>query len=238
MSTKKERELWVFELFRSSLSEEAMNTIVHGDVPDFRFCIGQSRIGLEVTELYHDSFSGLPASKERSSFGSRFTEEIIRSLSDYVSFTFGIGIVFNSNYSISSSKRAGIISCLVSNCVPAMRILQNKQSIELDFNFDIPREIQYVRILRYDGLPESFDFRPEGGTIPVLEKSHLEEVIQKKEQLIVRSSEFDELWLLIREGEYFSGSFTIPEYGAEFKSEFDRVYLLTTHEKLNLIRIC
>jgi len=237
MTTKKDKELWVFELFRDAFSDGPITNVIHEDAPDFRFQFNNKRVGLEVTELYHDSFSGLSASMKRSSFGAKFTEDVILSLSQMVGFTFGIGIIFNDNYSISSQNRSIIISDLVGKCCPILTTIQNKQSIELDFNFDLPKEIQYVRIVRYEGLTESFDFRPEGGTIPVLKKAYLEEVILTKQEKIKVGVDCDEIWLLIREGNYFAGSFSVPEFETVFETTFDRVYLMTTREKVNVIRI-
>jgi len=229
MSKKKQRERWVMNLFIESYKKGRISIINEQEAPDFIVSLEGREIGIELTEIFQDSHLGISKLKQASSDGSQFTEDLIALIQPHVPFTFSIGIHFNKDLPIKKSKKKKVLKELEVICVPAMANLQDHEYLELENYYDsLPSEIEDIHIYRSDGMEESIDSRPEGGTVAPLTISHLKIALTSKESKLSSYRICDEQWLVIREGNYYSGSFSEVEIDSPVESLFDKVFLFRT----------
>jgi hypothetical protein len=232
MSTKKDRERWIMDLFIESYKKENISIIKEQEAPDFIINLEGKEIGVELTEVFQDSHLGTSKMKQESSDGAQFTEDLIALIQRNIPFTFSIGIHFNKNLPIKKSKKQKILKELEGICVPAMINLQDHEHLELENYYDsLPNEIDDIHVYRFDGMNESIDSRPEGGTVSRLTMSHLKTVLTNKESKLSSYQVCDQQWLLIREGNYYSGSFSDVEIDLPIDTLFDKVFLFRTRTK-------
>jgi hypothetical protein len=229
MSSKKDRERWIMNLFIDNYKKGMITLVREQEAPDFIVSLDDKKIGIELTEVFQDSHLGISKLKQSSSEGSSFTEDLIALMQPYIPFTFSIGIHFNKNVPIKKSTKKEILKNLEEICVPAMINLQDHEHLELEnYYHNLPNQIDDIHIYRFDGMGESIDFRPEGGSVATLTISHVKTVLENKENKLSSYTNCDEQWLLIREGNYYSGSFSDVEVDLPIKSQFDKVFLFRT----------
>lgn len=232
MSTKKARERWVMDLFIDSYKDGKLSILLEQEAPDFIISLDKKNIGVELTEVFQDSHLGISRLKQSSSDGSSFTEDFIALIQPDIPFKFSIGINFNKNQSIKKSKKQEILSQLKNICIPRVIKLRDREHLEFENYYDrLPAEIDDIHIYRFDGMDESIDSRPEGGPVSNLTFNHLEKLLLSKEDKLSSYSACDEQWLLIREGNYYSGTFSEVEIDLPIKSLFDKVFLFRTRTR-------
>ncbi len=232
MSTKKERERWVMTLFIESYKKGKIVIVDEQEAPDFIVSVDGNKIGVELTEVFQDSHLGISRLKQRSSDGSSFTEDLISLIQPSIPFKFSIGINFNKNLPIKKSKKQAILEKLEELCVPAMINLKDHDHLELENYYDnLPDEIDDIYVYRFDAMDESIDSRPEGGIVSRLTINHLKTLLRSKEIKLSSYRDCDEQWLLIREGNYYSGSFSDVEIDLPIESRFDKVFLFRTRTR-------
>jgi len=232
MSSKKEREKWIMDFFIESYKDGKLTILLQQESPDFIVSLDGKRIGIELTEVFQDSDLGVSKLRQSSSEGSLFTEEFIKIIQPYIPFKFSIGIHFNKNHPIKKSKKHEILNQLKEICVPRMMNLQNHGHLELENYYNkLPLEITDISVFRFDGMDESYDSRPEGGIVSNLTINHLTKILLLKERKLRSYSICDEQWLLIREGNYYSGSFSDVEVNLPIETSFDRVLLFRTRKR-------
>lgn len=220
------------DLFIESYKKENISIIKEQEAPDFIINIEGKEIGVELTEVFQDSHLGTSKMKQESSEGAQFTEDLIALIQQKIPFTFSIGIHFNKNLPIKKSKKQIILKELEGICVPEMINLQNHQHLELENDYgSLPNEIDEIHVYRFDGMEESIDSRPEGGIVSPLTMSHLKPALTNKESKLPSYQICDQQWLLIREGNYYSGSFSDVEIDIPIDTLFDKVFLFRTRTK-------
>ena len=229
MSTKKERERWIMDLFIESYKKGNISIINEQEAPDFIASLEGREIGIELTEIFQDSHLGISKLKQESSDGSQFTEDLIALIQPNIPFTFSIGIHFNKNLPIKKAKKQEVLKELEVICLPAMINLQDHEHVELENYYDsLPKEIDDIHIYRFDGMQESIDSRPEGGSVSPITINHLKIALANKESKLPSYRICDEQWLVIREGNYYSGSFSEVEIDFPIDSLFDKVFIIRT----------
>lgn len=232
MSTKKERERWVMNLFIESYENGRLTLLHEQESPDFIIRLDENEIGVELTEVFQDSHLGPSKLKQSSSDGSSFTEDLITLIQPNIPFKFLIGIHFNKNVAIKKSKQQEILKELEYICVPAMINLQNREHLDLEnYYYKLPDEIDDIHISRFDEMDTSIDSGPEGGSVSRLTINHLKQLLSNKESKLSSYRACDQQWLLIREGNYYPGSFSDIEIDLPIESLFDRVFLIRTRTR-------
>jgi len=109
-----------------------------------------------------------------------------------------------------------------------MRFLDKNQSLSLDFRNGLPKEVDYIEIFRYDKIDQSFNSKIEGGIVKDLTLTYLQPIINKKEQKLDKYTVCDYYWLVIKEGNYYAGSFGEFQIETPIESTYDKVFLLRT----------
>ena len=229
MTQQEQEEQWIFESFIEAYKDAEISDYFKNEAPDYIIKLNDRKVGLELTEIFQDSDEKFSELQRNSSDWKTFTEEFITKLQPHIDFKFMVGIDFSRFHSIKKSEKHHVVSKLAEVCIPKLMNLQNREHLDLDYNDNVPEQIDSIHFSRYDALPESINYQPEGGTVRELASAVLQTVIDKKDKKLPTYSHCDEYWLLIREGNYYAGSFSdeITE-PLVIRSTFDKVFLFRT----------
>jgi|25_taG_2_1085351.scaffolds.fasta_scaffold05748_3 hypothetical protein len=227
---KKDRELDYLNRFKSLYENFPSGEILESEQPDFIVESKRGKIGIELTELFQDShLRGYSKFQQESSSRHLFTNELIAILQNYVSFTFHIGIEFNEFKPVNKLNKTLILKKAFRATINRISNLENKQMIEIsDFKI-LPEQINSIHIGRFDGLKESYDEMPEGGTVSDIENIHIESILEKKHKKLKKYQNCSEQWLLIREGNYYAGSFADFKITKPIDTLFDKIFILRSN---------
>ena len=207
------------------------------EAPDFIVDLEGSKIGVELTEIFQDSNLGHSKLQEYSSVANSFAHELINLIQPHINYKFSLGLRLNKNIQIKKTNKLDILKKTMEICVSAMADISNHHHIELESYYDnLPEAIEAIHICHFDGLEESFNSKPEGGTIARLTINHIDPILKKKENKLSSYLQCDKQWLLIREGNYYAGSFSDVLIESPIVSLFDKVYLFRTQNK-NIIEL-
>lgn len=230
MTKQDQEELWIFKTFARLIPGGPITVFKKHEAPDFIIEFEGKTIGVELTEVFQDSSAGHSKLQQRSSEWENFTDLFIQKIQPLVNFTFAVGIDFSVFIPIRKVERILLIERLIEICTPKLQVLDHHQHLEFDYYDGLPEQIDTVRFSRFDGLKESFDFRPEGGPVDSLTTKHLLPLLAKKEGKLKKYTGCEEYWLLIREGNYYAGSFSDEELDISIETTFDKVFLLRTKQ--------
>ena len=231
MSIKKDNELWIIQIFEDYSHLQISKNLIQTESPDFISELSGKQIGIEITEIYQDSDQGSSILKQQSSYKKVFTEVLMSELKKHLSYNFGIDVDIDFRIPMKKSDFNSIAKSIRITCYPYLKDLAGNYSSEEfeNYNYNLPEAIKSIRVTRIDDLDEPHNFQSEGGVVPVLTNEHLYDVICKKELALLKFQKCDEYWLIIREGNYHSGSFARDtNLILPFASKFDRIYLLRT----------
>ncbi len=202
------------------------------------------RIGIELTEIFHSA-----SSKEQSSIQYKLTNKLLAKLTQVLPYKFTLSLKLDPLRHLSMAKEVEIVAELVEICIEEFCFLQNGergavQHIDFDLSQitdfqkikvikdrgyrNLPSGISEIRIYRYDNLPYSYNTQNEGGIVPNLTHQMIQSVLDKKEEKIAAQNGFTEHWLIIREGNYFTGSFDRVDVPIPVLSLFDKLFVFRT----------
>ncbi len=237
MNTNEEK--WLMNEFQKLFTPGILEDIVKQDSPDFIANFNGQRVGIELTEIFQDSSFNIKDSKlqKQSKEAEKFIELLIAKIQLDSKTKFGIGINLSRSYPIQKSKREALLLEVKEIILSVLADLDDEGFIELNSDIcNLPQEIIDISIHRDDNLEESFNFKLESGTINPLTLEILQSVISKKERKLKDYKPCDLYWLIIREGNYLSGSFNVTDLPKSINSLYDKVFLLRTnqHELLEL----
>jgi hypothetical protein len=236
MTRQEQEEQWVFETFARIFPGGPITIFKRQESPDFIIEFEGKTIGVELTEIFQDSSTGHSKLQQKSSDRENFTEELIQTIQPFVNFHFGVGIHFSEFSHIRKSDKQTLIQLLVQICLPRLSGIQNHEHLELDFYNGLPQQIDSISFSRLDESDCSFNFKPEGGTVAILTSEHVLPTLIKKEKKLKSYIGCQEYWLVIREGNYYAGSFSESDPVISIKTSFDKVFLLRT-KKSQLITL-
>ena len=224
-----EEEIWLMERFQKLYSRVTFEKPLKQESPDFISYSNGTKIGIEITEVFQDSASGNSKLQQYSADCSKLTDQLIDVIQPFINFKFTIGITFSKVNHIRKSTKNQLIQTLKNICVPAMINLNDHQNIDLEsYYFKLPEEVEHIFISRFDNMDYSYNARPEGGIITDLTMDNIQPIIKQKEELLIRYTPCDQNWLIIREGNYFAGSFGKVKIQTPIESTFNKVFLLRT----------
>lgn len=225
MKTEIEKNIW--EKFKS-LYHEFPDGRIYDDheSPDYIIEAKKKKIGVEITQVFQDSYKGHSKFKQLSSDGSLFTNQLIDLIDPFVSFKFIIDLSFNNSNHIKKSNKEGLLKKLQLLCIDRLKFLLNKQTVVIDDYSILPKEIDEIWLTRFDNLDSSFNSQSEGGTVSDMYNYHINPILSKKDEKLKNYIECDEYWLIIGEGDYYAGTFMDVKLEKPVTSEFNKVFLL------------
>ncbi|UJH90285.1 hypothetical protein LZ575_15665 [Antarcticibacterium sp. 1MA-6-2] len=224
------QELYYLNRFKELYENFPPGEIIKSEQPDFIVQSNDSKIGIEITEIFQDThLEGYSKFQKLSSDRHFFTNELISQIQNFVSFPFHMGIGFNDFKLIKRQKKDLILNKAFCATIKHILILENKQSVIIE-DFDmLPEEINSIQIGRFDGLKESYDVMPEGGAVSIIENIHINNILNKKHRKLGKYQICSEQWLLIREGNYYAGSFAEIKVSEPITTLFDKLFILRSN---------
>lgn len=225
------QEFHFLEKFKELYQDFPNGKIDKSEQPDFIISNEKGKIGIELTEVFQDSHlnNGQSKFQQLSSDRHSFTTDLINIIEQYISFTFHIAIHFNDFNHLKKSKKHIVLKKAFKSCINQTLNLENKKSITINDFQVLPEEINSITIGRYDGLDSSYDEKPEGGCVSDLTDVHLNEILKKKHKKLKKYQKCNQFWLLIKEGNYYAGSFAEVKVENEFETDFDKIFLLRSN---------
>ncbi|HEY4109564.1 hypothetical protein [Puia sp.] len=242
----KQEEQRIMESFRNAYSPFPAGTLVAMEppYPDFVLTVeGNRRIGIELTEVFHSE-----AKKEYSSTKDKVTDKLVEVLKVRLSYPFTINVFPDPNRTIRKAEMNEVIKQLSDIVVNEFGDLPNDawgevEHIDYDLSTmepgplkhvldqgyrNLPSGIGRIRIHRYDRLNESRNSHSEGGIVPSLTLEYIAPIVLNKEEKMAKQPVLEENWLLIREGNYYTGSFDDVRIPLPLSSSFTKVFLFRT----------
>jgi hypothetical protein len=223
MTLKEEK--YLLKQLKSCYKPFPKGEIQKTEKPDFLIQTARKKIGIELTEIFQDSHNGHSKYQQRSSDRSKFTEKLILKLQKFVDFTFHISIHFSDFHHLKKSKEKESVMKAFKASISHLMQLKNMHGVLIEDFRRLPQEIDSIKIGRFDGLEESYDEQPDGEVVSDMTNAHIEPIILKKEEKLKNYQECDEHWLLIKEGNYYAGTFSDIKVEYLLSSSFTRIFL-------------
>lgn len=219
----KNEELEIIEKFKELYKEFPEGEIVVQEAPDFIVKSKNIKIGIEITETFQDD-----ELKRDSADWAEFTDELIDRVQKAVPFTFSIGIRFSSKDHLKANKKEHepLYSSLVPLCVATLKEMTNKQICHFKQREYLTKEIEEISFFRYEGLSASYNSKIEGGVVSNFTNKHLDKILNVKHEKLKEYTTCDKHWLVIKEGNYYAGTFNEIDLKDKLQSKFDKVFLL------------
>jgi len=223
--------------------------LMKNEAPDFILTKPDgSTIGIELTEALHNE-----QARRVSSETYNFTNSVLDELKNYLPFTFTIDIDLDISRPISKANRPKIVTEVVEQCIKEFRNLaplESKEIEHIEMNFseipkdrpdilnillergcrNLPEGVQRITITRIDGIEDSWNWQGEGGVVPDLTIETIAPILEKKHQKLKNYTNCHQFWLIITEGNYYTGSFNEIGINIPIESSFDKVFLLRSNK--------
>ena len=223
MTSKEEK--YILEQFKTCYKSFPKGEVKKSEKPDFLIQTAGKKIGIELTEIFQDSYNGHSKYQQRFSDRKKFTEKLIPELQKFVDFTFHISIHFSDFIHLKKSKEKELLLKAFKACVNHLIQLKNMQGVLIEDFRKLPEEINSIHIGRFDGLAESYDEMPDGGAVSNMTNAHIAPIISKKEKKLKKYQVCDEHWLLIKEGNYYAGTFSDIKIDYPIITNFSKIFL-------------
>lgn len=229
----KKLERWIFDKFIEAYSDFPPCGFEHTDRPDFIVTCPEKTIGIEIAEVFQDSHMRKSSRlKEREMMQGEFGETLLHLLisKQRKKQFFMLDISFSEHARFSKSQIKALVQ---ESWIPCIEFLWNneKGAVRIENNDkNLPDIIDsiYIQIANYDQEP--IYCNNQGGPVDSLRMEHLERTLMKHEKALKKYQACDEYWLIIREGNYYAGSFSDLSIDIQIpiQSQFDKVFLLRT----------
>lgn len=229
MTRKQLNEKFWFEKFLPYLNECYGITIKdanHFDKPDFDFSIGDTRVGLEITERDEIDTGNKKwqAIRPFQSGIEKFTDNVAFRIYQKTGFKILITINFCRNAPFKLRNIHGFVEKLSIMCIDELKQMENKQFHWMFNTGNMPYEIYSVSFVRYDRLTKSVN-----GNVLQIESTPLsietiQRSIKEKVEKLKSYRTFDQQWLLIADSAGKEGSFSEHNNSNE-NAGFDRIFI-------------
>ncbi|WP_281542568.1 hypothetical protein [Maribacter aestuarii] len=124
-----EEEKYVLEQFKCCYKPFPKGEIEKTEKPDFLIQAAKKKIGIELTEIFQDSYNGHSKYQQRSSDRSKFTEKLILELQKFVDFSFHISIHFSDFHHLTKSKEKELVMKAFKASINHLMQLKNKHGV-------------------------------------------------------------------------------------------------------------
>ena len=224
----KQEEKLLFSQFKKLYSDFPECSEIHDDKPDFILDTATRKIGIEITEIFIDN-PALTGSqiKEDQSFRNKFGNEVLAKLEGNLTEKLEFSISFSRNYKAKGRKLDQDCSTISNVIKTRLSVLHKGDISTIMQEGQLPAGVKKINL--FYGLSDNVDSRymeSDGGAVPNLEGATLENVIKGKEKLLSQFEPCDDFWLLIKEGDFYAGSFNDVSLKGTICSSFDKIFLL------------
>jgi hypothetical protein len=198
------------------------------------------KIGIELREVFHKG-----EAKRISSTTYKFTNLVLEKLKSQLPFSFSIDIDLDIQEGIPKPMMNDIVNNTIDFCKKEFADLMDyefREVINIDFDLseidknikgmilssgyrNLPRGIEKIAIFRYDNVSESWNSQGEGGPVPHFTDEYLTDILKKKEEKLRKYKPCNQFWLVIKEGNYYSGGFHDIEISIPVSSSYHKIFI-------------
>lgn len=232
--TKKELEAYIMHRFQKLCNDFPQGELIHDESPDFTV-EGDIRIGIEIVEAFQDVTEEHTGSllKGQENKHQKAGEALIAMIRRHTDRHFMINIQFSIHYDFAVND----IDELIKQCfVPCLEFIWNNEEGHTRLysdghRFPFPEQVDsiYIMMLKEDTVY----CNGQAGWVSHLGIEHIQLLITKHENAMLKYKPCNEHWLLIREGNYYAGGFNDVKIDTPIQSTFDKVFLLRTrHDEI------
>jgi hypothetical protein len=250
----KNEEGVLMHLFMESYNDFPQGTVLKMNPPAADYLLSTSsgeKIGIELTEAFHNK-----EAKRISSDTYKFTRLVLEKLEKKLSFSFSIDIDINIEKGIPKSISKNIVNNTATFCINEFADLIdyeyraltniNKDLEKMDDSArnmilsrgyrNLPKGVERIAISRHDSVSESWNSQGEGGPVPHFTDEYLRDILTKKEEKLKKYEPCNQFWLVIKEGNYYSGTFHDIQTSTPVDSSFHNIFIcrLSSHEIVEL----
>ena len=232
--SKSELEIIIIDSFKENYKDFPKGELLQSESPDFTIVNGDIKIGIEIAEVFQDSHASKGSKlKQIESVQKKFEESLMEAIQKHTEKHLVLGVELVSPHTIASN----MIEALVKECLPScLEFIMNNESyntIHLSNHYyqlhhPLPDEVDEIFIMIAPDHVPSFNDQSQGGTVSNLEFRHIEPTLKRHSEALFKYKPCNEYWLLIREGNYYAGSFQDVDIPVPIQSAFDKVFLLRT----------
>lgn len=231
---KKKFERWVIDLFVSTCPDLLSATIVNNENPDFLARFANKTIGLELTCLYNEPRA------EHESAEQRVIQRCKRFYDEKGFPPVHVNIMFV-EHRFPRKRDADIIAeqivKVITSHIPCMNehIIIRRNNKQYFDNSQLPRQIAFISLDRFDVMDHSFFGLMDGGfAIPFTTKDLQDKIMFKNCRVPEYLDCCDEVWLVIAYDiggmkSLFKMNSDISMF--EYESNFKRVFLFNRFAK-------
>lgn len=229
---KKELECFTLAFFKEHYAGFPIGEIIQDECPDFTIRNRDTVIGIEVGEVFQDLNEGNSGSylKSIERRHEKTGQALINALRDYTDLNFIVDIEFSSLHDFTNPKIGDIVRGCLAPCLEfIMNNLEGWVSIYNDQCL-LPMEVNsiYIQMLKENTVYSNV----QGGSVANLHLKHIEGILAKHEKKLIDYKPCKEHWFLIREGNYYAGSFNDVIIKAPVESKFDKVFIVRTSKNV------
>ena len=223
---KHSEEARLIEYFRELYEEFPNGLLIHGDSPDIIVDNEGYKVGIELTEIFQDAHLKKSKLKELEAFHSKIGNSLVKRIEELFNYKIVVHLGFNDIVTSKGKK----IEDIVSKCIEASRDELLNLQISKGFNctdpFLLPASIRRIAIFRFEESFDSYYGQNEGGVVNDLTFTHIKRTMDEKHKKVKLYKDCNEYWLVIKEGNYYAGTFRRMNIMVPIESRFDRVFLL------------
>jgi hypothetical protein len=233
--SKKEHEQWVLSNFLE-IHKIPVVEVISSESPDFIVRTKNRLIGVEIAKIFKDDAGYGSLLRLRESVHREIGYKIIEKTKLYTDKPFALNIHFNDRIKIDKQRKNEIVTECLSEI---LFVVWNNDGG--DFRIinmgQLPVEINDISIY-IDSIHwiESHYVETTGGVLGVLTEAHLQPVLNRHHEALIKYRECDEYWLVIEEGSFGADSFGNIDINKPITSLFDKVfvYRIAKHEAVCL----
>lgn len=243
-STKKEKERYQLELFRSLCDDFPKGEISDGEKPDFIIDKSGSKIGIEVTRIYLKPPKNNNPLQLQESECQQLVAESQKIYEEMNLPKIDLRVLFSSDIHFSKKNRkvyANTLAKLVALNLPAHNSVKHIENDHESPNL-FSSEIDTISIARFSNLKHNFWTTLEAGYVQEDFHHDLQVVINEKNTLLCTyDPSCNSHWLLIVAEWSHPSSFFDPSeqmLKESYKSGFDKIFFLNLFDqKINQLKI-
>jgi hypothetical protein len=209
------------------------------------------KIGIELTEVFHNV-----EAKRISSETYKFTGLVLEKLKKHLPFSFSIDIDLDKKKGVPKPTLKETVSETVNFCVNEFADLmdyEHRVLTNIEINLDrvdasfkdvilsrgyrnLPKGVEKVAMSRYDSVSESWNSQGEGGPVPHFTDEYLRAILTKKEEKLKKYKPCNQFWLVIKEGNYYSGTFHNIQISTPADSSYHKIFIcrVSNHDIIEL----
>ena len=174
--------------------------------------------------------------KELEVHHNKIGEYLVKRIEEIYNYKIVVHLGFNNSELLKEPSYTDIANKCLEACRLELLNLEINQYFNINDWFSLPKSITRVSVYRFDQSYDSYYGQNEGGTVSDLTINHIKRILETKHKKLITYQKCDEYWLLIKEGNYYAGTFWKINLEIPIESYFDRIFILR-HKEGEILRI-